>query len=962
MAGPEQIKETVLAFLEAGEDEWALLTANKLAHDLVKIVPAVVEYQDNLEDSLKFFREIKELDTVSKLDSQLNAVDMLRVGIVSVVQDPRLETSEIRDILNHALDLVKKAFTEFAKVESFTIEKIRDKSKVLPKTAFIKEIRAYWNHIDDFWPNEREAILGKWNEYFDKSTGLLREAVSSMKIPNSPAGTLIKVEALLRKRSAPLLAQKVAESKERIKNFFIKEQGLIPGYMGIRGTWKVERDDCPDQSLPETNTKLTERFAFCKMEDGKECPAFAGKMGSYVQCRAFTRLKEAALISDISEVDDKKFLSNIQDIAVTDPFVKMLTIEAARAKGKLYAGKVTDERLQVMLDQFPSSDRKGKYEYKVYLVANKPVFVSDGFAVSADKVLLETIGEGARMPKTAATMRIAAEPVVRIQFTMNALRDPEFREYLRKKKAEKRMHCEYDIPFKKEDDIKLLISEIREEFGYPISVFEILEDTDIILEKDFGIYDYSKFNIIRHSSALLYVPQAESRAINRTSVNLKAAEAMGNVANSLATRGHKELLHTKAARLADKLRVVSHLLVATREDLIVYADGAVGIIPEIGAHLKVKDPDSNQSVVAELVQVNRPTDGNASKATFVFRTLDTGKELQVSASLVEGCGAPGDMVGCGPGGSMPEPAMPPPPPPMVSHIMGDDGTVYIVKFVDMAPSNMDPGVSPMQPGMPPVGMMPPAMPPRLDVVAPPPPPEFPSPFGRFPGDKPPAFPALKIPPRLTLSPEDPGPLAPMGGPANQAPQPPPDVVSPPAQGGPAMEVKDQNASKSDEDDAEDYVVDEIQKHMGKPGLKFTTVPEPTAPSGALDEEVEDAIKKLRDKFKSDPRVKDVRKDLSSKGKPVLYVHTTMPKSVQSEAPTSINGFEIRVSPVHDSLIEEGSEKTATDAIVAPSPDRPDNGKNKGRVRKPGPYLNQVSEPPPSGDELVKEVRDIPKGT
>jgi hypothetical protein len=184
------------------------------------------------------------------------------------------------------------------------------------------------------------------------------------------------------------------------------------------------------------------------------------------------------------------------------------------------------------------------------------------------------------------------------------------------------------------------------------------------------------------------------------------------------------------------------------------------------------------------------------------------------------------------------------------------------------------------------------------------------------------------------------------------------------------------APEEDSIDEEQSILDEIKKKV-KPGLKFTNLPrDPTAPSGASEEEVDKAVKKLRDKLKDNPSVKDVRRDLSPHGKPILFVHTTSPKSLKDKLPSSISGFEVRVSPVHSSLADDpsydeeqdsdageddsDSDREAADVLVAPSPDRAENGDNEGRNHGPSPYLNQTSGPPPMGYELVRQTRDLPK--
>lgn len=916
MADQDSRKNVSQAFLEVSEADWETLVKRGVAQHLVTLIPLAVAFQDDLEEAKKFFVEIKELSLPPKIDQQLDLLDRVRVGIVAAIQDSNLEPFEVNSILDEALSGLKKAYTRYAKLESDTVYTIRAHSKRLPKEAFLEKVRSYWNYIDDFWPSEREGILGNWNQYFEDTDSALQSASDHLKVGtvNTPHGVLIQVESLLKKRQSLFTAQKTADSLDRIKQYYVEELGLIPAYMGAQGNWKVEKDDCPEKRLPEKHTKLTDRFAFCRFEN-ENCPSFKWSQGSYVKCTSFIRLKEASLIDAIRVLSSKDYLNQLRDIAETDPFVRMLFVEADRRSGELFYGKVIDDRLEKMLEQYPTSNRRGEFTYRVYMVANEPVLVSGKYAVAADKVLLETIGEGERMPKQASTLRIAG-PIMRVTFTSNAIRDPEFRDFLRKKKAVKSKHCTYDVPFEREEDISFFISEVKDEFSYKIEVFQIMEDADEFVEKDFGVYRFSDLPLSRYSSfrlALSYLPPAKNppSLLQANAASMEGAEKLVDVANNIP-EGNP--LREKVAGLADRLRVGAHILIATQKDIIRYADGAIGLIPEPGARWVERDPDTGDSALVEMVEVVRPKHGAPS---YKVRRLDTGKEIELKQSWVrpsgkEACPAP------------PGPPMPPMPPPMTppvspfAHIIGEDDVYYIVQVPK----------SPGAPSVGPAGFEPP-------------------PFGRFPGDAP------SLPP-----------------PVNNFLPPP--AAEPSFDRGPTVEqesvfVVNDSEPNPESDFAEQQIVEDIQKK--KPRLKFMNLPSqgPTTPSGATETEIVEAVAKLRGMFKGDPRVKEVRRDLSPKGKPVLYVHSTMPRSMRDEIPDSINGFEVVVAPIHDSLVRENVSAEAepsdvnADSLVNPIPNRPENGKSQGRDFPPGPYMDQVSEPPPMNDQLVTQVRDIPKG-
>lgn len=879
MPVPNNQSDVLQAFLELPAEEMEQLQKQKgVMRHLASLIPLALSYQDDLEDARKFFIQVKELTLPPKLDKQLDLLDGIRLGVVEAVSNHSLEPFELAELLSLSLEGIKKAYTRYAKLESDTINTIRTNSKGSPKEAFIEKVRSYWNYIDDMWPSHREQILQSWTNYLEDTESLLKNSgkVFQQTTGASPHGVLIQVADLLKKRSAHFISQRAADGADRIKNYHVEELGLIPAYMGSQGNWKVEKDDCPDKQLPETHTKLTDRFAFCRLSN-KECPSFDWSQGSYVKCKSFVRLKEASLLGEVKTLTNKRYVAQLRAIAETDPFVKMLFIESKRRTGELYVGKVIDEGLEEMLGQYPTSNRVGEFKYRVYMVANEPVLVSGEYAISADKILLETIGEGERMPKQAATLRIAG-PVMRVTFTANALRDPEFRDFLRKKNAIKTKHSTYDVPFEREEDIGFFLAEVKDEFNYKVEVFQIMEDVDEWVGRDFGLYRFSDLPLSRFSSfrvALSYLPVVQNvpARVGGNVRSMKGAEKLVDVANNMSPDNP---MRSRIATLADRLRVGAHILIAASEDVIRHENGAIGLLPEPGSRWMQQDPDTKDTTLVEC----ESSSNKNGKAELRVRRLDTGKEIVLNA-----CGGPMGM-------SAPPSGMP------FGHIIGEDDIYYIVQ-VPKAP-----------------GLQGPTLPQPFDPPA----------FGRFPGDTPaappPSYPGLN-----------------------------PSVM----EHGPIVEQEEVYVVDGPEVSSGGDIEAEGAKQKAK-GLKFLSIPPPSK-----DSEVDGAVEKLRSMFKSDPRVKKVRSDISAKGKPVIYLHSTMPKATKDEAPDSVEGFEVVVAPFNGEDDLEEPEDSTADSLVNPMPNRPENGRSKGREYPPGPYMDQVSGPPAMGDQLVTQIRDIPKG-
>lgn len=939
----KDLDDMAMAYLEVSPADWQTLVKNNVAGNLAPLVAMSVDYLDRVEEGRKFFLEINELEVAPLLDSHLSLLDQAQKNVTALVQTDFLTPDEMRSQLATAYNSMQVAYTKYAKMESSIINLIRAHSgRDMPKTAFLAAVRPYWNHIDDFWTSKREQVLGIIKEYVEGATPQLKKAAEALELNlASPHEVLYQVEKLLKNRRADLAAHRVAESRDKIKNYVVEEAGLIPAYVGAKGNWKVEADDCPDHSMPERTTKLTENFAFCRWEN-KECQALSGIQGSYVKCKAWVRLKEGNWVGNIQEMGNKSMREKLAELAETDPFIRQLLTESDRRGGKLYVGKVTDDRLSVMLEQYPKSKRKGNFTYDVYLVANEPVFISKNLVVAADKILLETLSEGTEMPRHASTVRVAG-PMMRITFTANALRDPEFRDFLSKKKAVKSGSWQYDIPFEREEDLKFILNEIRDEFGYKIEIFEILDDVDISVDKDFGIRSFkdlplSKFSAVNGPARLMftYIRPSNEMSAHRATASLETSEKLIDIANLLPADSP---LKERVANLADRLRVGRSYLIASSDDVIRYADGAVGLIPEVGTRWQEKDPDTGDSSMVELVRVDKKAKRGPH---YVVKALDSGKEFTIKRPWIR----PFEKDAC-------EHMAPPPP-------MMDGGNLPLPP----PPSMMGDGLAHFDTGngfyifqLPSGDMMPEAPPPG---------------FGRFPGDAAPApapvapapaaHPVLRFMPRMGPPPA-PVPMdmappvdSPCGGPG---PLPAPEEVMPPL--APSVDLPDSAqgpapAAVVEEgprvDSTKTYVPKEEQKSKTK--IKFTPV----------DPDVDDVLAQLQDMFKGDPRVKDMRTSMGEDGAPVIHVHATTPKSMRDEVPEKIDGVEVRLSPFHESESSDevdAEDKEASDNLVSPMSNRPQNGHPTIEDRPPGPYLDQVSGPPPvMWDPLLEQTRDITK--
>jgi len=180
--------------------------------------------------------------------------------------------------------------------------------------------------------------------------------------------------------------------------------------------------------------------------------------------------------------------------------------------------------------------------------------------------------------------------VMRTTWTSNAMRDPDFKDYLRKLKAYMISSHTWDIPFSKEDDIDFILEEIKEDFGYPIQIFEVLESPEITT--DGRRYDmYARACVSK-------VKIVDKVIVTRTLPSLHIAAKIKDVIASIEDGGSKrDLCLLKTA--AQNLKVGRQFIIAATEELV-QSKGNIGVTPEIGDVFKIKHPQTGEDMEVEL--------------------------------------------------------------------------------------------------------------------------------------------------------------------------------------------------------------------------------------------------------------------------------------------------------------------------------------------------------------------------
>ena len=185
------------------------------------------------------------------------------------------------------------------------------------------------------------------------------------------------------------------------------------------------------------------------------------------------------------------------------------------------------------------------------------------------------------MLKTAAVMRCT--------FTSNARKDSNFKDYLRKLKSYKISNNTWDIPFAREADIEFILQEIKEDFGYPIQIFEVLESPEISTDgKRYDMYVRACLDKIKIVDKIV---------VERKIPNLRLASKISDLVASLEEKTSKNMDLLKVATTNLK---VSRQFIITGADEVVQNKDTVSVTPEIGDIFKIKSPKTGKDMEVEL--------------------------------------------------------------------------------------------------------------------------------------------------------------------------------------------------------------------------------------------------------------------------------------------------------------------------------------------------------------------------
>lgn len=185
-------------------------------------------------------------------------------------------------------------------------------------------------------------------------------------------------------------------------------------------------------------------------------------------------------ISLREEQADEDYVARLHYLAGLDGNLRLLFM-AADDPDIVYVADVMDEdAVSALLSPYPvsnwkspgSADYVGIAEFTVHVVNGHRIFRTDGLIASCDLGALQVLQSGEFLPRMAS---LKTASVTRLTFTMNAMMDPCFRDFLRSMGGVPASTCSWDIPIHQESDVPKTLEAVKSQFGYSVMMYQVID-------------------------------------------------------------------------------------------------------------------------------------------------------------------------------------------------------------------------------------------------------------------------------------------------------------------------------------------------------------------------------------------------------------------------------------------------------------------------------------------------------
>jgi len=385
--------EVIRSTLKLPFISWDLLRKN---YDLIWIIRSLVQKWIKLTNSVKsykwLFEQVDEDEFATLVNDYLKNLEKFRSSFSSL-----LEEESSYDTLGNKLKIIDDKFTTL--LQDLDLEDYKLVSNVKnallrnqKNAEIISDIKSLFPLLSQVWVKVRELLVSTFPATIKSDNELVKKLIAFVGKKGSVNKKLSEVRKGLRDNCSFLLEDKLKGVHVAI-NSLVKLSGKIPSFRN-KDFIKVSIDDCPDTNYPSRFTKTSKSFAYCQYE--KKCPHFGNNVGSYVNCKLLGQQKTGGtFVKDVKKIDEDTY-KVIESIGIQDPQVKAIILLAEQDK-KLYYGEILDNRLLILLDNYPSSVTRNEYDYTVYIFENEPILVIGSYVISANLELLKQLADNTQI-------------------------------------------------------------------------------------------------------------------------------------------------------------------------------------------------------------------------------------------------------------------------------------------------------------------------------------------------------------------------------------------------------------------------------------------------------------------------------------------------------------------------------------------------------------------------------------
>ncbi len=266
-----------------------------------------------------------------------------------------------------------------------------------------------------------------------------------------------------------------------------------------------------------------------------------------------------------------EFVAALQQLSGEHPALRLMFIEA-EAPDTVYAADVHDESVvDSMLSSYPSTVWRGTAhlddgsevsEFTVYTLNGQRIFRVPGTLAACNKGVLDVLVTGELIPRMATTSKTAS--VLRLTFSLRAVGNPEFKDFLRSMGGQPASPVSWDVPILQESDIEACFAAIRERFGYSVMLHQIVDTP----KQNIWAFTNPEAQAVRMLSAPVVKRVKQGYAVRTAKTTDLGVQLARAIASGKLSSKERDLVET----VAGACRVIAHVVVTDKKEFKTASD------------------------------------------------------------------------------------------------------------------------------------------------------------------------------------------------------------------------------------------------------------------------------------------------------------------------------------------------------------------------------------------------------